>query len=137
MVEELSMVIKFHQHSGNPVRDQPNLAHMTSKEKYLRVRLMLQELSELSDAMDDNDVVGTADALCDLLYVVFGTALACGYGAALFDLFCEVHRSNMTKTPVRFSQDGNRVLTKGNNYSPPNLKPILDNLVKLCNDFPK
>ena len=67
-----------------------------------------------------------ADALTDLLYVIYGMGIT--YGLNLDECFKEVHRSNMSKLgadgkPI-YRSDG-KVL-KGENYSPPNLKRILN-----------
>lgn len=40
----------------------------------LRISLIQEEAGEFIDAVNDRDVVETIDALCDLLYVVYGTA---------------------------------------------------------------
>ena len=64
----------------------------------LRKNLIYEEvmgLGELFDSMDKGDLVGIADGIADVLYVVLGTAAAYGIDAqACFD---EAHRSNMTK----------------------------------------
>lgn len=64
----------------------------------LRKELIYEEvmgLGELFDSMDKADLVGIADGLADVLYVVIGTAAAYGIGAQT--VFDEAHRSNMTK----------------------------------------
>ncbi len=90
----------------------------------LRFELIAEELQELSDAMRAEDMVGIADALGDLLYVVYGTGHA--YGINLDRVFAEVHRSNMSKAgphgPI-YRADG-KVL-KGDLYSPPDLREIV------------
>lgn len=91
----------------------------------LRVELIVEELAELEDANEDKDLVGVADALTDLLYVVYGAGHA--YGIDLDACFREVQRSNMSKLgedgePI-YREDG-KVL-KGPNFSEPDLKSIL------------
>src|SRR6185503_2225381 len=69
-----------------------------SKERCnLRIALLAEELKELQQAVDDNDLVEVADALCDLQYVLAGAILEFGLGEKFKDLFDEVHRSNMSK----------------------------------------
>ena len=88
-----------------------------------RVRLMMEELGELACAMHEENIVLTADALADLLYVVFGTAAV--FGVPITECYAEVHRSNMTKDfplGVNSTQKGAR---KGKNFSAPELQPIL------------
>ena len=91
----------------------------------LRVDLIDEELNELREATGKQDLVGIADALTDLLYVVYGAGHA--YGINLDDCFAEVHRSNMSKLddesqPI-YREDG-KVL-KGPNYIPPDLGQII------------
>jgi predicted HAD superfamily Cof-like phosphohydrolase len=86
---------------------------------------MTEELRELLEAMRAEDVTEIADGLADLLYVVFGTAVA--YGIPMDGVFAEVHRSNMTKLgsdgkPV-IGAEGKRL--KGPGYVPPNIRPLL------------
>ena len=91
----------------------------------LRVDLIDEELNELREATGKQDLVGIADALTDLLYVVYGAGHA--YGINLDECFAEVHRSNMSKLdeesqPI-YREDG-KVL-KGPNYIPPDLGQII------------
>lgn len=71
------------------------------------------------------DLVAVADALTDILYFVYGTALE--YGIDIDACFQEVHRSNMSKLTkdgkVLYREDG-KVL-KSDQYSPPFLSPII------------
>jgi predicted HAD superfamily Cof-like phosphohydrolase len=48
----------------------------------LRVRLICEEHGELIAALHERDLVKVADALCDMLYVIYGTGDA--YGIPLF-----------------------------------------------------
>lgn len=101
--------------------------HVTlqNKEAMLsRVRLMLEELGELACRIHEEDLVGTADGLIDLLYVTFGTADLLEIPVAA--CWREVHRSNMTKdfTTVDVGKKG---AVKGARYSPPDLAPLLKN----------
>jgi predicted HAD superfamily Cof-like phosphohydrolase len=91
----------------------------------LRVSLIREEFNELQEGIRKKDLVEIADALADLLYVVYGTAAA--YGIDIDACFAEVHRSNMSKLgedgqPI-FREDG-KVL-KSSKYTPPQLGPIL------------
>jgi predicted HAD superfamily Cof-like phosphohydrolase len=62
---------------------------------FLRVKLIREELQELEEAIAYNDIVEVADALTDLLYVVYGAGHT--FGVKLDACFDEVHSSNMTK----------------------------------------
>lgn len=96
------------------------------KTRKLRVDLIEEELSELKDAMLKRDQVEIADALTDLLYVVYGSGHT--FGINLDKTFKEVHKSNMSKLgedgkPI-YREDG-KVL-KGPNFFEPNLKKIIE-----------
>jgi predicted HAD superfamily Cof-like phosphohydrolase len=93
--------------------------------KQIRCALIEEEAAEFRAAVEEGDLVEVADAIADLLYVVYGAALT--FGVPADEVFSEVHRSNMTKLgadglPI-YREDG-KVL-KGPNYSPPDLLPIL------------
>ena len=91
----------------------------------LRYDLIKEELDELSEAIKDKDIVEVADALTDLLYVVYGAGHS--WGIDLDKCFAEVQRSNMSK----LGKDGKPIynekgkVMKGPNYFKPNLKQFL------------
>lgn len=61
----------------------------------LRFRLIDEEAQELAAATNSIEYL---DAIGDLLYVVYGAALAAGFSANQINgAFCEIHRSNMSK----------------------------------------
>lgn len=61
----------------------------------LRFRLIDEEAQELAEATNTKEYL---DAVGDLLYVVYGAALAGGFSAHQIDAaFQEIHRSNMSK----------------------------------------
>ena len=91
----------------------------------LRLDLIEEELDELHYAIDNKDIVEIADALGDLLYVVYGAGHA--FGIDLDECFKEIHASNMSKLgpdgkPIK-REDG-KVL-KPDTFFPPDLKSIL------------
>jgi predicted HAD superfamily Cof-like phosphohydrolase len=91
----LNQVAEFHTTFKHPVIEKPAIP---SKERCeLRVSLLAEELKELQQAIDDNNLVEIADALCDLQYVLSGAILEFGLGEKFKELFDEVHRSNMSK----------------------------------------
>jgi predicted HAD superfamily Cof-like phosphohydrolase len=149
----ISKVTEFHKTFEAPILESPQIP---SEERCkLRVSLLQEELNELQQAINDNDIVEIADALCDLQYVLSGAVLEFGLGDKFNDLFNEVQRSNMSKacdsiqesieTISHYKQkDGtesmykkvgdkwvvyrlsdNKVL-KSVNYSPANLKNIIN-----------
>lgn len=91
----LSQVAEFHKTFKHPILDQ---ATIPSKERcQLRIDLITEELKELQEAVNDDNMVEIADALCDLQYVLAGAVLEFGLGNRFKNLFDEVHRSNMSK----------------------------------------
>lgn len=98
-----------------------------------RNSLIDEESQELRQGMgifasghDKYNMVEVADALADILYVVYGTAAALGLPIDI--IFQEVHRSNISKLmkdgSVAKRADGK--ILKGPQYSPPNIRFILD-----------
>ena len=94
-LDALNQVAEFHKTFNAPILTQPTIP---SKERCeLRVSLLQEELNELREAIEDNDLVEIADALCDLQYVLSGAVLEFGLGEKFVKLFDEVQRSNMSK----------------------------------------
>lgn len=89
----------------------------------IRVALIEEELAEFRNAGEAENLLEVSDALADLLYVVYGTAVT--YGIDLEPIFREIHRSNMTKSGEceRSRRDGK--VSKGTAYEPPQIEPIL------------
>lgn len=113
----------FMQIFGQNVEKKPKLADKDTKN--LRFLLIAEELDELGEAMERDDLVGIADALSDLLYVVYGAGHS--YGIDLDKCFKEVHNSNMSKLgldgkPI-YREDGK--VMKGPNYFLPNLEKFV------------
>jgi predicted HAD superfamily Cof-like phosphohydrolase len=123
MKSNFDLVHDFHEAFGQPVRTKPQ--NIPFKETTLRRALITEELQELREAHDAGDIVGIADALADLLYVVYGTAVV--HGIDIDQVFYEVHRSNMSKLGL----DGKPVMRadgkvlKGPTYSPPDIAGVL------------
>ena len=91
----------------------------------LRINLIEEELRELCGAVKDKDIVEVADALADLLYVVYGAGHAFGINLDL--AFNNVHVSNMSKLgedgkPI-YRVDGKVLI--GPHYFPPKLERAL------------
>ena len=84
------------------------------------VSFIAEELSELAEACADNDVVEQLDALADIVYFCYGVAFAMGY--QLDPVIDEVHRSNMTKSPLPSDHKG---MFKGPDFRPPRIGDLL------------
>lgn len=87
----------------------------------LRKALLEEEYHEYLEAESKNDIVGIADALADMIYIICGTALE--YNIPLAEVFDEVQRSNMTKNPSKNREDGK--ILKGPDYEPPQIRDVL------------
>ncbi len=152
-IDSLNQVADFHTTFKHPVVEQPGIPGEDRCK--LRVSLIQEELDELSQAIKDKDIVEVADALCDIQYVLSGAVLEFGLGDKFVELFNEVQRSNMSKACkseeeaiatldhykakdgtegyyreengkwLVFRSGDNKTL-KSINYSPADLKSILD-----------
>ena len=105
---------------GQEVKTKPSFS--TDKINKLRLDLIKEELSELTEAMNNKDLLEVADALTDILYVTYGAGHA--FGINLDKCFEEVQNSNMSKLddnrkPI-YNEHGK--VMKGPNYFAPNLK---------------
>lgn len=94
-IDPLNQVAEFHRTFQHPILEKPTIP--ASNRCALRVSLIAEELKELQEAIDDNDMVEIADALCDIQYVLSGAVLEFGLGDKFKELFEEVQRSNMSK----------------------------------------
>ena len=95
------------------------------KTAMLRLKLILEEYEELETAVEEQHLVGIADALTDILYVTYGAGHA--FGINLDQCFKEVHESNMSKLgpdgkPI-YREDGK--VMKGPDYREPDLRKVL------------
>ena len=95
-LDSLNQVAEFHKTFKHPIVENPTLP--SRRRCDLRVALIREELEELEAAIEDNDLVEVADALCDIQYVLSGAVLEFGLGEKFRDLFDEVQRSNMSKS---------------------------------------
>ena len=150
-IDALNQVATFHRTFKHPIEQAPLIP--AEARCRLRVALLEEELREFREAVERGDLIGIADALCDLQYVLSGAVLEFGLGAKFKALFDEVQRSNMSKackteeeakatvkhyedkgTPCFFEKEGDLYLVfregdhktlKSVNYSPADLKGIL------------
>ena len=122
-VSNFELVGDFMEAFGQKVELEPTWPDFNTRE--LRLELIQEEMDELTQAVDDRDMVQIADALTDILYVVYGTGHA--FGIDLDECFKEVHDSNMSK----LGEDGKPLhredgkVMKGPGYFEPDLESIL------------
>jgi len=109
---------------GQEVKTKPSFS--TDKINKLRLDLIKEELSELTEAMNNRDLLEVADALTDILYVTYGAGHA--FGINLDKCFEEVQNSNMSKLdkngkPI-YNEHGK--VMKGPNYFKPDLSKFVN-----------
>ena len=122
-MSNFSKVGTFMKTFGQEVKTKPSFS--TDKINKLRLDLIKEELNELTEAMNNKDLLEVADALTDILYVTYGAGHA--FGINLDKCFEEVQNSNMSKLdengkPI-YNSDGK--VMKGPNYYKPNLRKFL------------
>lgn len=88
-------VSKFMKAFNQPVLDVPTIPSADRCE--LRVKLIQEELDELSTAIKEKDIVEIADAFGDLQYVLSGAVHEFGLGSRFANIFDNIHQSNMSK----------------------------------------
>ena len=92
----------------------------------LRLHLIHEEVHELVEGIRNQDIVEIADALTDILYVVYGAGHA--FGIPLDKCFDEVQRSNMTKVMPdgKVLKNAQGKVMKPDTYEEPNLEKVLN-----------
>ena len=123
-MSNFSKVGVFMKTFGQEVKDKPSFS--TDKINKLRLDLIKEELSELTEAMNNKDLLEVADALTDILYVTYGAGHA--FGINLDKCFEEVQNSNMSKLddngkPI-YNENGK--VMKGPNYFKPDLSKFVN-----------
>ena len=109
---------------GQEVKTKPSFS--TDKINKLRLDLIKEELEELTEAMNNKDLLEVADALTDILYVTYGAGHA--FGIDLDKCFDEVQNSNMSKLDDNgkpIYNDSGKVM-KGPNYFKPDLSKFVN-----------
>ena len=150
MTDSLDMVEEFHQAFDVPVAIRPTMPDVSFRVRsilysialrtldmsavllkqseedssglLMRLHLCMEELSELAEAMSEQDNVAALDALCDMRYVADGTVLHLGFANTFRQAVAEVHRSNMSKlvNGVPVKNEVGRIL-KPDSYTKPDL----------------
>lgn len=145
----LTQVAEFHKLFEHPILPLPGIPKDRIE---LRYNLLHEEVEEFLEAARAGDIVGVADALADIQYVLSGAILEFGLHHKFADIFAEVQRSNMSKACSSFEEaqqtvdavaplvcniverDGkwfvyrgfDRKTIKSINYTPVNIKKILE-----------
>lgn len=98
-------VADFHEHILGDFA--PAAPTLVSQEYCIeRMRFLHEELTEFAEATEAGDIVKTADALADIVYVALGTAHK--MGLPFDEIWNAVHAANMRKVAGQTSR-GNKV----------------------------
>ena len=123
-MSNFSKVGTFMKTFGQEVKTKPSFS--TDKINKLRLDLIKEELNELTEAMNNKDLLEVADALTDILYVTYGAGHS--FGIDLDKCFEEVQNSNMSKLDEKgepiFNESGK--VMKGPNYFKPDLSKFVN-----------
>ena len=122
-MSNFSKVGNFMKTFGQEIKTKPSLS--SEKINKLRIDLIKEELEELTEAMNNKDLLEVADALTDILYVTYGAGHA--FGIDLDQCFEEVQNSNMSKLDEKgkpIYNDSGKVM-KGPNYFKPDLSKFV------------
>ena len=123
-MSNFNKVGKFMKTFGQEVKIKPSFS--SDKINKLRIDLIKEELEELTEAMNNKDLLEVADALTDILYVTYGAGHA--FGINLDKCFEEVQNSNMSKLDRNqkpIYNDSGKVM-KGPNYFKPDLSKFVN-----------
>ena len=118
-------------HAPVEVNKTPTLIHRDLGMSYFH--MINEELNEYRESVQNEDLnkedrlIAIADALIDMLYLIFGAISAYGFKMIAKRLFLEVHRSNKTKIKdgnVVVNTDG-KVMKRKEDYEAPYLSKII------------
>lgn len=129
--EVAHLVASFHRAFSLPARPLPTVEGVGRDLLALRTALLDEETAEFADAAARRDLVGMADALADVVYVSYGTALTLGID--LDAVLREVHRANMSKLDAAgrpVLRDDGKVL-KSPRYTRPDVGRVLQEQLPL------
>ena len=112
-------VLEFHKAMGHYIGNTPQFPDFLVIE--LRHALEQEEFSELCSAVINRDIVGVADGIADLIYVLIGRAIS--FGIDLRPVFAAVHKANMAKVDGPIRADGKKLKPEG--WKPPDIAGIL------------
>lgn len=128
-MSNFNKVEEFHKRFEHKVNKQSQLNLFIEDPKLvdLRLKLIEEEFTELKDAVKTNNFVEVADALTDLLYVIYGAGHS--FGIDLDKSFDLVHKSNMSKlaNSEKEAQETCEWYKERNNNFKPEYKKTKDN----------
>ena len=123
-------LLEFHRAVGLSAPNAPTLPDVQTLE--LRRTLIQEEFAEVRAEFDKARAAGQVlelsdllHELADLLYVTYGTFVACGVDADV--VFAEVHRANMQKAGGKRREDGKILKPEG--FKSADVKGVLESLM--------
>ena len=126
LIDQINKVRAFHDAFNITNRDEPT-SQLDPREFMLRYKLMREENEEYLEAAERGDIVEIADALGDMMYILFGTMLSHGLQYKIEEVFDEIQTSNMSKLDINgdpiYREDG-KVL-KSDQYFKPDIASII------------
>jgi predicted HAD superfamily Cof-like phosphohydrolase len=123
-MREQTDVAIFMEACGQLVNTTPNFTQENIQQATLYMKLIREEFEELQEGFENKDIVETADACGDLIWVILG--LANSLGIPMRAVWQEVATSNMSKTVEGkvIKRDDGKIL-KPDTYFPPNIHRAL------------
>jgi predicted HAD superfamily Cof-like phosphohydrolase len=101
-------VYEFHVKFGLPLGDDDQLTNNPAAQEF-RIKFLQEELDELKEALAAGDRTKIFDALLDLAYVTYGTALFAGISPIQWRAGMRaVHSCNMQKIRAAKAEDSKR-----------------------------
>ena len=123
-------LLEFHRAVGLGAPDSPAMPDVQTLE--LRRTLIWEEFNEVMAEFDKARAAGQVlelsdllHELADLLYVTYGTFVACGVDADA--VFAEVHRANMQKSSGKRREDGKILKPEG--FKSADVRGVLEGLM--------
>lgn len=94
-IKPIELRKRFHKAFNLPLHDKPT--NITYSRSVLHRCMLKEELDEYEQASIDKNLVEVADALIDMQEVLFGMFAEHGMLDKWYELYLEVHKSNMSK----------------------------------------
>jgi len=124
-------LLEFHKAVGLAAPDVPSLPDAQTLE--LRRTLIQEEFAEVMAEFDKAreaksvlELSNLLHELADLLYVTYGTFVACGVDADA--IFAEVHRANLQKAAGKRREDGKILKPEG--FRKADVRGVLETLIR-------
>jgi predicted HAD superfamily Cof-like phosphohydrolase len=118
----------------NPFRDQEKFMRACdqtvegwNQEQFkLYIKLIEEEFKELKEAINNNDMLETLDALEDILVVTIGAIHSAGFdGEGAWKEVMETNFAKIDKETGKVRKRGDGKVLKPIGWTPPNLKPFV------------